>query len=142
MDVRVNRCCPAMLEALAAPHFRTLAGRQLPRIIDHTEPVGALADHLAQEAGLGDTRPLVFPTSDDQQAGLAGGGAVNAGQVAIILGTSAVVNASSDRLPATDKLDAMRLNWGPYLWMRCYNNDAHFLNEIVGDEPNRDKLEE
>ena len=29
----------------------------------------------------------------------------------------------------------MRLNWGPYLWMRCYNNGAQFLDEIVGDDP-------
>jgi len=72
---------------------------------------------------------------------LIGGGAVDAGQVAIILGTSAVVNASSEKLPATDNLDAMRLNWGPYLWMRCYNNGAHFLNEIVGDDPDWVELE-
>src|SRR5205085_2528893 len=99
MDLRTNRWCPAMLEALAAPHFRALAEHQLPRITDLNEPVGPLADHLALEAGLGDVRPLVFPTSDDQQAGLAGGGAVDAGQIAVILGNSAVVNASSDKLP-------------------------------------------
>ena len=85
--------------------------------------------------------PLILATSDDQQAGLVGGGAVDAGQAAIILGTSAVVNASSDKLPQTDKLDAMRLNWGPYLWMRCYNNGALFLDKIVGADPDWDYLE-
>jgi sugar (pentulose or hexulose) kinase len=84
----------------------------------------------------------VFPTSDDQQAGLVGGGAVDAGQVAIILGNSAVVNSSSATLPATDNLDAMRLNWGPYLLMRCYTNGAQFLDKVVGKKPRWDRLEE
>jgi MYXO-CTERM domain-containing protein len=131
-----------MLEALAAPHYRALVERQLPHIIDQNEPVGRLADHLALEAEVGDVRPLVFPTSDDQQAGLAGGGAVDAGQLAIVLGNSAVVNASSDKLPdAGSTLDAMRLNWGPYLWMRCYNNGAQFLDRVVGPRPDWAALE-
>jgi sugar (pentulose or hexulose) kinase len=142
MDLRANRWCPAMLDALVEPRYRDLAQLQLPHIIDQNEPVGPLADHLALEAGLGDVRPLVFPTSDDQQAGLAGGGAVDAGQIAVILGNSAVVNASSDRLPgAGSTLDAMRLNWGPYLWMRCYNNGAQFLDRVVGERPDWDGLE-
>ena len=58
--------------------------------------------------------------------------AVDAGQMAVILGNSAVVNSSSSQLPASGNLDAMRLNWGPYLWMRCYNNGAQFLDRIVG----------
>ncbi|HTK74135.1 MAG TPA: FGGY family carbohydrate kinase, partial [Gemmataceae bacterium] len=134
MDLRTNRWCPAMLEALATPDYRTLAARQLPRIIDMNEPVGPLADHVAVEAGI-EGRPLVFPGSDDQQAGLVGGGAVDAGQVAVILGNSAVVNASSAELPRSGTLDAMRLNWGPCLWMRCYNNGAQFLDRIVGPKP-------
>jgi sugar (pentulose or hexulose) kinase len=134
MDLRTNRWCPAMLDALATPDYRALAGQQLPRIIDMNEPVGPLAEHVALEAGI-DGRPLVFPTSDDQQAGLVGGGAVDAGQVAVILGNSAVVNASSAELPRSGTLDAMRLNWGPYLWMRCYNNGAQFLDRIVGPKP-------
>src|SRR5207245_8808135 len=88
-----------------------------------------------------DRRPLLFPTSDDQQAGLVGGGAVDAGQVAVILGNSAVVNASSSQLPASGTLDAMRLNWGPYLWMRCYNNGAQFLDRLVGSKPDWAGLE-
>jgi sugar (pentulose or hexulose) kinase len=142
MDLQTGQWCEGMLGALESADYRALAWRQLPRIIDQFEPVGPLSDSLAIEAGLApDHRPMIFPTSDDQQAGLVGGGAVDAGQVAIILGTSAVVNASSDRLPATDDLDAMRLNWGPYLWMRCYNNGAHFLNQIVGDDPDWEALE-
>jgi sugar (pentulose or hexulose) kinase len=86
-------------------------------------------------------RPLLFPSSDDQQAGLVGGGAVDAGQMAVILGNSAVVNSSSSRLPSSGSLDAMRLNWGPYLWMRCYNNGAQFLDRVVGPRPDWQALE-
>ena len=66
---------------------------------------------------------------------------MDAGQVAVILGNSAVVNSSSGQLLATGSLDAMRLNWGPYLWMRCYNNGAQFLDHIVGANPHWDDLE-
>ena len=70
------------------------------------------------------------------QRGLVGGGAVDAGQVAIVLGNSAVVNSSAGSAPGSGALDAMRLNWGPYLWMRCYSNGAQFLDKVVG--PNAD----
>jgi sugar (pentulose or hexulose) kinase len=113
----------------------------LPRIVDQYEPVGSLSASLMVESGI-EQAPLIFPTSDDQQAGLVGGGAVDAGQLAIILGNSAVVNSSSAQLPATDKLDTMRLNWGPYLWMRCYNNGAQFLDRVVGKQPDWGMLEE
>jgi sugar (pentulose or hexulose) kinase len=142
MDLRTNQWCRPMLGALAKPEYRGLAWKALPRIIDQYEPVGPLAESLALEAGLGNgPRPTIFPTSDDQQAGLAGGGAVDAGQAAVILGNSAVVNSSSDRLPASGSLDAMRLNWGPYLWMRCYNNGAQFLDRVVGARPDWAALE-
>jgi sugar (pentulose or hexulose) kinase len=79
--------------------------------------------------------------------------------MAIILGNSAVVNSSSERFPRDGEgeargrgrgrktasfqpLDVMRLNWGPYLWMRCYNNGAQFLNRVVGDNPDWEALEE
>jgi sugar (pentulose or hexulose) kinase len=143
MDLRTQRWCRGMLDALGRPECRELAWNQLPRIIDHHEPVGALTSSLALEAGIDpDRRPLIFPTSDDQQAGLVGGGAVNAGQMAVILGNSAVVNSSSAQLPATGNLDAMCLNWGPSLWMRCYNNGAQFLDRIVGTRPDWDRLEQ
>jgi sugar (pentulose or hexulose) kinase len=142
MDLRTCRWQPGMLEALDNPEYRRLALEQLPRIIDQFEPVGPLADHLALEAGIDpEHRPLVFPTSDDQQAGLVGGGAVEDGQLAIILGNSAVVNSSSRRMPASGTLDVMRLNWGPYLWMRCYNNGAQFLDQIIGRKPDWALLE-
>src|SRR5262249_34960393 len=51
------------------------------------------------------------------------------------------VNSSSSRLPASGTLDCMRLNWGPYLWMRCYNNGAQFLDRVVGANPDWAKLE-
>jgi sugar (pentulose or hexulose) kinase len=142
MDLRAKQWRKEMLGALARPDYRELARAQLPRIVDETEPLGPLSASLALEVGIDpDRRPLIFPTSDDQQAGLAGGGAVDAGQVAVVLGNSAVVNASADRPPADDSLDAMRLNWGPYLWMRCYNNGAQFLDRVVGPRPDWEALE-
>ncbi len=140
-DLRTAQWRQEMLDALADAELRQLAWQQLPRIVDQFDPIGPLSASVAQEAKLGDVRPLIFPTSDDQQAGLVGGGAVDAGQMAIILGNSAVVNSSSAALPATDSLDAMRLNWGPYLWMRCYTNGAQFLDRVVGDKPEWDQLE-
>jgi sugar (pentulose or hexulose) kinase len=142
MDLRTAQWRRETLEALARPEYRELAWGQLPRIIDQSEPLGQLTPALAALAGMGAAwRPLLFPTSDDQQAGLVGGGAVDEGQMAIVLGNSAVVNSSSARLPQTDALDVMRLNWGPYLWMRCYNNGAQFLDPIVGPDPPWDQLE-
>ncbi len=143
MDLRTGQWCKAMLDAIKCPDYRELAWSRLPRIIDQFEPIGPLQPSLALEAGIDAARaPLIFPTSDDQQAGLIGGGAVDAGHMAIILGSSAVVNSSSALLPQGDDLDVMRLNWGPYLWMRCYNNGAQFLNKIVGANPDWAKLEE
>jgi xylulokinase len=142
MDLRTNRWCRPMLDALASADHRELAWKSLPRIGEPSEPVGLLAPSLAVETDLGDEPPpLIFPTSDDQQAGLVGGGAVDAGQVAVILGNSAVVNSSSAELPRSGSLDAMRLNWGPYLWMRCYNNGAQFLDRVVGARPDWAALE-
>ena len=141
MDLRKRKWTKAMLGALESPDYRKLAWKQLPEIVYHCQPVGPLAEHLAREAGIAPKRRLlVFPTSDDQQAGLVGGGA-DAGQMAIILGNSAVVNSSSKQLPAGGRLDVMRLNRGPYLWMRCYNNGAQFLDEVVGDSPDWKALE-
>jgi xylulokinase len=154
MDLRTGQWCPAMLDALESPVYRQLAANQLPRIVDHTEPIGPLVledrgqrteDRIADGSSVLcplSSVPLVFPTSDDQQAGLAGGGAVDAGQLAVVLGNSAVVNGSSATLPGSDStLDAMRLNWGPYLWMRCYNNGAQFLDRVVGPRPDWAALE-
>jgi sugar (pentulose or hexulose) kinase len=132
MNLATNEWCRPMLEALAQPDYRELAWRCLPRIIGMYEPVGPLSDHVAMGSGLPPgVRPAVYPTLDDQAAGLIGGGAVEPGQVAVILGNSAVVNSSSDRLEA-GPLDVMKLNWGPYLWMRCYTNGAQFLDSVAG----------
>jgi sugar (pentulose or hexulose) kinase len=142
MDLRTGAWCRGMLGALERPEYRELAWRQLPGILDHYEPLGRLTTLLALEAGIDpERRPRIFPTSDDQQAGLVGGGAVDAGQLAVVLGNSAVVNSSSGQLLTTGTLDAMRLNWGPYLWMRCYNNGAQFLDRVVGARPDWDRLE-
>lgn len=142
MDLRSKKWRREMLQALENEEYRRLAGKQLPRIIDQYQPVGMLRESVAVQAGLASKkRPWIFPTSDDQQAGLVGGGAVDAGQVAVILGNSAVVNSSSKDRPQRGRLDVMRLNWGPYLWMRCYNNGAQFLDQVVGPNPDWAELE-
>jgi sugar (pentulose or hexulose) kinase len=142
MDLRTNRWHAGMLDALAEPVYRQLAAHQLPAIIAANQPIGPLSESVALDAGLpAGCRPVVFPTSDDQQAGLIGGGAVEAGDVAVILGNSAVVNSSAGLLPRSGTLDAMRLNWGPYLWMRCYTNGAQFLDHVVGANPDWAGLE-
>jgi sugar (pentulose or hexulose) kinase len=135
MNFKTNKWCYEMLGALKSEDYRKLAKKQLPKITDYRTPLGPLAEHVALEAGVTlDARPIVFPTSDDQQAGLVGGGAVDDGQLAIILGNSAVVNSSSDAPPQSDDLDVMKLNWGPYLWMRCYSNGAYFVDRVVGKQ--------
>ena len=142
MDLRTNQWRREMLDALAKPEYRELAWNSLPPIIDMNEPIGPLSESIATEAGLpAGVRPLVFPTLDDQAAGLIGGGAVDAGQVAVILGNSAVVNSSSAELPRSGTLDAMKLNWGPYLWMRCYSNGAQFLDKVAGKDADWPALE-
>ncbi len=142
MDLRTKQWRREMLDALANREHRDLSWVQLPRIVEETDPIGPLSWSLCVEAHVHHKHtPLIFPTSDDQAAGLAGGGAVDAGQVAVVLGNSAVVNSSSAELPASGGLDAMRLNWGPYLWMRCYNNGAQFLDRVVGERPDWEALE-
>ena len=142
LDLRTEQWRPEMLTALANPEYRTLAAKCLPTVIPMTQPVGPLAEHVALDAHIpAPVRPLVFPTLDDQAAGLVGGGAVDPGHVAVILGNSAVVNSSSNALPKSGSLDCMKLNWGAYLWMRCYSNGAQFLDRVVGPKPDWDKLE-
>jgi xylulokinase len=167
MDLRTCQWCQPILNALEKPEYRELAWQQLPRIVDQFDPVGylfvpgmELLTRLRERrklwqgilaggispAGISPKAasillPVIFPTSDDQQAGLVGGGAVDAGQMAVILGNSAVVNSSSDEIPSRGNLDVMRLNWGPYLWMRCFNNGAQFLDRIVGAQPDWNRLE-
>jgi sugar (pentulose or hexulose) kinase len=142
MNLKTCKWSRGMLDALENPHYRRLAWQQLAAIVDTPEPFAAVSASLAAEAGLNPRkRPVLAPTSDDQQAGLAGGGAVDAGQLAIILGNSAVVNSSARSIPKGDSLDVMRLNWGPYLWMRCYNNGAQFLDRVLGPRPDWARLE-
>lgn len=137
-----RKWAPKMLGAIKDPSLRKLARKQLPELIEHTEPIGPLSESMAKEGRLAPgLRPLIFPTSDDQQAGLVGGGAVESGQMAVILGNSAVVNSSSADLPQRGQLDVMCLNWGPYLWMRCYNNGAQFLDQVLGENPDWKSLE-
>ncbi|MCU0702410.1 MAG: FGGY-family carbohydrate kinase [Fimbriiglobus sp.] len=143
LDLRTNQWRREMLDALADPAHRDTVWECLPEVIDMSVPLGPLAEYVALDTGMTDTmeRPLIFPTLDDQAAGLIGGGAVDPGQIAVILGNSAVVNSSSDKLPGSGSLDCMKLNWGPYLWMRCYSNGAQFLDRVVGPNPDWPALE-
>ena len=143
MNLGTNQWQREILNCLSKPEYRESAWKALPRILqDMNEPIGPLADAVALDAGLpSDQRPLVFPTLDDQAAGLVGGGAVDAGHVAIILGNSAVVNSSAASVPLSGTLDAMKLNWGAYLWMRCYSNGAQFLDRVLGPKPDWAALE-
>lgn len=143
MDLRSEQWRVEMLEALAQPEYRRLAWEALPRIVPMWEPLGPLNEAVAASAALpAGVRPVLLPTLDDQAAGLLGGGAVEAGEAAIILGNSAVVNSSASHLPNTDQLDAMKLNWGRYLWMRCYTNGALFLDRVAGPQPDWAALEQ
>lgn len=143
MNLRTCKWSRFMLGALSDPKKRQLAWKHLPPIVDANEPLGELLPSAKLFTGINPRKrgPLIFPTSDDQAAGLVGGGAVDAGQVAVILGNSAVVNSSSSKLPSSSTLDAMRLNWGPFLWMRCYNNGAQFLDRVLGPRPDWEQLE-
>lgn len=142
LDLRTNTWRREMLDALEKPEHRELAWESLPDLLDMNEPIGRMSESVALNAALPPAvRPLVFPTLDDQAAGLIGGGAVDAGHVAVILGNSAVVNSSSGAAPSSGSLDAMKLNWGPYLWMRCYSNGAQFLDTIAGARPDWQALE-
>jgi xylulokinase len=140
MDFRTDRWRFDMLGAIASDSYRSLVRKQLPEILGMSEPIGPLAANVCAEANLPHA-PLVFPTLDDQAAGLIGGGATDPGHVAVILGNSAVVNSSSHAAPSAGSLDAMKLNWGPYLWMRCYSNGAQFVDRVVGPKPDWAALE-
>jgi sugar (pentulose or hexulose) kinase len=142
LDLRTTQWNKNMLNALADPQHREQSWRALPTLLDMNEPIAPLAEGLASHVQLSPPhRPLIFPTLDDQAAGLIGGGAVEDGHLAVILGNSAVVNSSSHQLPKSGTLDAMRTNWGPYLWMRCYSNGAQFLDRVVGANPDWSSLE-
>ncbi|HEY3787447.1 MAG TPA: FGGY-family carbohydrate kinase, partial [Urbifossiella sp.] len=132
LDLRTDQWRREMLGAISRDDLRERAWAGLPRVVETFEPIGPLAEHLALDAEIAAVqRPFVYPTLDDQAAGLVGGGATNPGELAIILGSSAVVNSSSARAPATDSLDAMKLGWdGAYLWMRCYSNGAQFVESV------------
>jgi sugar (pentulose or hexulose) kinase len=142
LDLRTNSWRKEMLGALADSSRRESAWANLPRVLGADEAIGPLSESIALDAGLPTgVRPVVFPTVDDQAAGLIGGGATDAGHVAVILGNSAVVNSSAAAAPASGTLDAMKLNHGPYLWMRCYSNGAQFVDHVVGKDADWTKLE-
>ncbi len=142
LDLRNNSWCKGILDAIANSTYRELVWANLPRVLGTDEAIGPLSEWIALDAGLPPgVRPIVFPTVDDQAAGLIGGGATDAGHVAVILGNSAVVNSSAAAAPKSGTLDAMKLNHGPYLWMRCYSNGAQFVDHVVGKNADWSRLE-
>ncbi len=140
MDLRTKKWSRPMLNAIANPEYQKQIEKNLPKIFAMDQTLGGLSPQIRVKYRH-PYNPLIYPTLDDQAAGLVGGGAVDEGQVAIILGNSAVVNSSSNKAPEHDTLDAMRLNWGPYLWMRCYSNGAQFLDKLLSARPDWAKLE-
>src|SRR5262249_44460857 len=52
MDLRTNQWRQEMLDALERPEYRKLAWNQLPKIVDQVQPLGALSESLAVEAGI------------------------------------------------------------------------------------------
>lgn len=140
MDLRTNAWRREMLDALENPAHRAWAWKSLPIIDTDNDPIGSLSASVQADADL-DVHVPIFPTLDDQAAGLVGGGATDPGHVAVILGNSAVVNSSANFLPQSTTLDVMKLNWGPYLLMRCFSNGAQFLDRVVGNQPDWAALE-
>ncbi|MDO4571467.1 MAG: FGGY-family carbohydrate kinase [Planctomycetia bacterium] len=142
LDFRTRTWCRDMLSALESEAYRALAWEQLPPIYDANCPVGELSSDAYGFYG-SIPRVRIYPTSDDQQAGLVGGGAVEDGQVAIVLGNSAVVNSSCAKIPNRDiNLDVMALNWGPFLLMRCYSNGAFFIDRVCGSNLDYAQIEQ
>jgi sugar (pentulose or hexulose) kinase len=154
LDLKTDKWQYGMLGAIGDPELRSKIADGLPKVIDTFRPIGKLAGsewmdlvRIKLPKGMEFQRPLLFPTLDDQAAGLVGGGATQPGELAIILGTSAVVNSSASAAPSTDALDAMKLGWDDaYLWMRCYSNGAGFAESVepvktrIEVEPEADKL--
>lgn len=140
MDLRTNAWRREMLDALEKPEHRDRAWKSLPIIDTDNDPIGSLSTSVQADADL-DVHVPIFPTLDDQAAGLVGGGATDPGHVAVILGNSAVVNSAARTIPDQTNLDVMKLNWGPYLLMRCFSNGAQFLDRVVGDNPDWAALE-
>ena len=99
MDLRTGQWCRDMLEALANPIYRDLAWQQLPRIVDQHEPVGPLSAEPGPGSGRRAGRRSSSPRPTISRRGWSAAGRSTAGQLAIILGNSAVVNSSSSQLP-------------------------------------------
>ncbi|MFO0801635.1 MAG: FGGY-family carbohydrate kinase [Gemmataceae bacterium] len=146
LNLKTDQWQYAMLGAVGDPDLQTKIASCLPKVVETFRPIGKLAGsewmdlvRIELPKGMEFQRPLLFPTLDDQAAGLVGGGATQPGELAIILGTSAVVNSSASAAPTTDSLDAMKLGWdNAYLWMRCYSNGAGFAESV---EPVKTRIE-
>jgi xylulokinase len=95
LDVRNRRWSEPMLDALQ------LSAGSLPRLAESQEVVGVVSSAGADATGLRAGTPVVAGAGD-QAAGAVGLGIVQPGAVSVIIGTSGVVFAATDR-PALDQ---------------------------------------
>lgn len=96
LDVRNRRWSEPMLQALQ------LSAESLPRLAESQEVVGAVSNAGAEATGLRAGTPVVAGAGD-QAAGAVGLGIVQPGAVSVIIGTSGVVFAATDRPALDDK---------------------------------------
>jgi len=118
------RVAPGNARRLGQRGYRQLAWQQLPRIIDHGEPLDCSLNRWRWKPASILTSAGNLPTSDDQQAGLIGAAPSmrTDGDHSWQLG---VVNSSSSTLPSP-MTSTRCAQLGPYLWMRCYTNEPNF----------------
>ena len=118
----------AMLDALKNEENRDLAWHQLPRIVDQYEPVGPLSASPGPGGRANDRRASVDLPDLGRSAGRPGrrrrGRCRTGRRSSWATRPWSIPPRTGCRPPITSTL--MRLNWGPYLWMRCYNNGASF----------------
>ncbi len=90
MDIRKRDWSFEVADALAIPH------EWLPKTYEGSDITGVVTQTIADETGLAVGTPVVAG-GGDQAAGAVGVGAVEAGIVSLVLGTSGVVFAATDQ---------------------------------------------
>ena len=134
MDLRTGQWCQrdarrpggprlsrAGLAAVAAHHRSLRAGRPAVRV------AGARSGHGDPRSGRSSSRP---PTISRPASSAAARSTPDRWRSSWATRPSSTPRRASCPRPTTST--PMRLNWGPYLWMRCYNNGAQFLDQVVG----------
>jgi xylulokinase len=90
LDVRNRRWSAEMLDALDIPH------EWMPRVYESPEVSGVISRAAAEATGLREGTPVVGG-GGDQAAGGVGSGIVREGTMSVVLGTSGVVFAATER---------------------------------------------